>query len=301
MFGEGNPLPNRLLDYFCVVECSMKLHPNDATKDLSQLYSPEELSFWPEVCDCFPPQDTHKEDTEFPAHLPSFVLPQGCRPSLRQRAPSFFTFVLTTAEGDRLYGGCLQIFDELKGIDKVRGGILGSGYKGKLPHFLEKGSKDAPDFLFFSKSLVLISHYPFFDLFRSSLKQLNMLTLVESPLPIERYIANLCREVPLPPQGKVKVQFCLTPGKIISIERPPPNQLPLANFSFRPLFSTLSVSNIMVVLGCLMEECKVVLLSQYNSILCPVAEALLSALFPLEWQGIYIVSRLRKRTYIVIH
>ncbi|CAJ1940240.1 unnamed protein product [Cylindrotheca closterium] len=285
---EPNALPNRLIDFFCVVECSMKIHPNDAKKDLSQLYSPEELSFWPEICDCYPPQDTHKQDTAFPVHLPSFVLPEGCKPSLRQRTPSFFTFVLTTGEGDRLYGGCLQIYDEMKGIEKVRNGIIGSGYEGKLPHFLEENSDDAPDFLFFSKSLVLLSHYPFFDLFRSSLKQLNMLTLLQSPMPIERYIVNLCQEVPLPPQGKIKVQFCLTPGKIIPIERPPCNKLPLVNFSYRPLFSTLSVSNIMVVLGCLMEECKVVLLSQYYSILCPVAEALLSALFPLEWQGIYI-------------
>ncbi|KAL3936524.1 MAG: hypothetical protein SGBAC_008179 [Bacillariaceae sp.] len=285
---EKSALPNRLIDFFCVVECSMKIHPNDAKKDLSELSSPEELSFWPEICDCYPSQDTHKADTEFPAHLPSFVLPEGCRPSLRQRTPSFFTFVLTTGEGERLYGGCLQIYDEMKGIAKVRDSIIGAGYEGKLPHFLEENSDDASEFLFFSKSLVLLSHYPLFDLFRSSLKQLNMLTLVQSPLPIERYIANLCQEVPLPPRGKIKVQFCLTPGKIISIERPPPNKLPLVNFSYRPLFSTLSVSNIMVVLGCLMEECKVVLLSQYNSILCPVAEAFLSALFPMQWQGIYI-------------
>jgi len=44
----------------------------------------------------------------------------------------------------------------------------------------------------------------------------------------------------------------------------------------------------MVVLGCLMEECKVALLSKHFSILAPVAEALLSALFPFEWQGLYV-------------
>jgi hypothetical protein len=112
-----------------------------------------------------------------------------------------------------------------------------------------------------------------------------------SPLPIERYIGNFASEVPLPPQGRVRVEFAFTTDRKFIIERPPINQLPMANFSFRPLFASLSVSNIMVVLGCLLEERKVVLLSSHYSILCPVAEALLSALFPFQWVGLYIVSR----------
>lgn len=287
---RSNELPNRLIDFFCVVDCSMQLHPNEIRKDLSKLTSPEELAFWPQVCDCYPELDAHIQDMEFPGHLPSFVLPEGCRPSLVHKTPSFFTFVLTTGLGDRLYGGSLQIYDQTKGIEEVREAMLSSGYKGKLPGFLEERDKNNHEIVFFSKSLVLLSHYPFFDLFRNSLKQLNMLTLIEAPLPIERYISNLCREIPLPPQGRIRVEFSFTPGKIIAIDRPPSNELPMAKFSYRPLFSALSVSNIMIVMGCLMEECKVVLLSHHYSVLCPVAEALLSALFPFRWQGLYIVS-----------
>jgi len=136
----------------------------------------------------------------------------------------------------------------------------------------------------------VLSHHPFFDLFREVLQQLYRITFVEAPLPIERYISNIVSEVPLPPQGKIKVEFGFTADKIISIQRPGINKLPMANFSYRPLFASLSVGNIMVVLGCLMQECKVALMSQYFSILCPVAEALMSALFPFEWQGLYIVS-----------
>jgi hypothetical protein len=285
-----NELPNRLIDFFCVVSSSMHLHPNEIKKDLSELLSPEELEFWPHIQDCYPEQDFHNQDTEFPGHLPSFVLPDGCRPSLTHKAPTFFTFVLTTSDGDRLYGGSLQIYDDAKSIGEVQEAVLSSGYEGSFPRFLQGQDDDAPEIVFFSKSLVLLSHYPFFDLFRTSLKQLNLLTLVEAPLPIERYISNICREVPLPPQGNIKVEFGFTPDRIISIERPPNNDLPMTNFSFRPLFSSLSVGNIIVVLGCLMEECKVVLLSNHYSMLCPVAEALLGVLFPFEWQGIYIVS-----------
>ena len=93
-----------------------------------------------------------------------------------------------------------------------------------------------------------------------------------------------------PPQGQIKVEFSFTTNRKFVIERPPINELPMANFSYRPLFVSLSVSNIMVVLGYLLQEQKVVLLSKHNSLLTPVAEALLSALFPFRWVGLYIVS-----------
>ncbi len=280
---SGGALPNRLIDFFCVVSSSRQLHPHEVDKDLFTLSSPEELHLWPQIADCYPHQEMYN-DMLFPAHLPSFVLPRGCCPSKTQQAPSFYTFVLTLGDGDRVYGGALQIYDELIEVEDLKGIILSSGYEGALPRFLDVES----DVLFLPKCLILLSHYPFFDMFRESLLQLYRITLVEAPLPIERYIVNLVSEVPLPPQGKIRVEFGFTSRSLISIERPPPNKLPLANFSYRPLFASLSVGNIIVVLGCMLEECKVALLSSHCSILTPVAEALLSALFPFEWQGLYI-------------
>jgi hypothetical protein len=283
-------LPNRLIDYFCVVSCSMQLHPKDLETDLSTVASPEGLNFWPEVADCFPVQTMHR-DMEFPGHLPSFVLPEGCHPSKTQKPPCFFTFVLTLGDGDRLYGGVLQIYDETMETEGLKEVILNSGYEGELPQFLlQEDEDDQSDIVFLPKCLVILSHHPLFDLFRESLLQLYRITLVEAPLPIERYISNLVSEIPLPPQGKIIVDFGFTTEKLIKIERPPINKLPVANFSYRPLFASLSVGNILVVMGCLMEECKVALLSKHFGILCPVAEALLSALFPFEWQGLYVVS-----------
>jgi hypothetical protein len=285
----GDEIPNRLIDHFCVVSCSMQLHPKDLDKDLSTLKSPEELRFWPHIGDCFPVRTAH-DDMTFPEHWPSFVSPDGCHPSTTQKAPNFFTFVLTQADGDRLYGGCLQTNDESMETESLKDVILNSGYTGKLPQFLTKQGGGHHDIVFFPKCLILLSHHPFFDLFREALLELYRITLVEAPLPIERYISNLCCEVPLPAQGKIKVEFGFTTDKAIKIERPPINQLPMVNFSYRPLFASLSVGNIMVVMGCLMEECQVVLLSQHFGLITPVAEALLSALFPFEWQGLYLVS-----------
>ena len=283
-----NELPNRLIDHFCVVSCSMQLHPNDVTKDLSKLHKPEELQFWPSISDCYPDRTKYQYDFVFPEHLPTFVLPDGCCPSTIQKPPKFFTTVLTQANGKNLYGGCLQIYDESVEMDDLEKYITKSGYQGKLPRFFTHDTSSTSDILFLPRCLILISHHPFFDVFRVALRQLYRITLVEAPLPIERYIANLTCEVPLPPQGKVKVELGITTENVITIERPPINRLPMANFSFRPLFASLSVGNILVVYSCLLEECKIVLLSQYTSLLCPVAEALLAALFPLEWQGLYM-------------
>jgi DENN domain-containing protein 5 len=278
----GGVMPNRLIDFFCMVTNSLQLHPEQLGKDLSKLSSPEDIVLWPHVADCYPVQGSYS-DMIFPEHLPSFVLPHGCRPTLSQPAPTFFTFVLTQGDGDRIYGGALQIYDEHMEMEDLKTLFVTSGYEGDLPSFL-----DEPEIVFRPKCLILLSHYPFFDLFRESLLQLYRISLLQAPLPIERYVANLVSEIPLPPRGKVRVEFGFTSSRLISIERPPPNELPLANFSYRPLFASLSTGNIMVVLGCLMEECKVVLLSSQCSILTPVAEALMSAIFPFEWQGLYI-------------
>ena len=56
------------------------------------------------------------------------------------------------------------------------------------------------------KALVLVSHYPFFNLYRLFLSQLYRVSLSDPPLPIERYVANFCSEVPLPPRGQVEVE-----------------------------------------------------------------------------------------------
>ena len=92
----------------------------------------------------------------------------------------------------------------------------------------------------------------------------------------------------MPPPGKVQVKFGFTVKDIWTIERPPENQLPMANFSYRPLFASLSISNVLVVVGCLLQETRVALVSQHYALLGPVAEALLSFLFPLHWQGLYL-------------
>ncbi len=291
-------LPNRLMDYFCVVTSSMQLLPSKLGKkkkekkiEYSSISSPEGLDFWPHVTDCYPPQNTHGV-MGYEDHISSFVMPGGCHPTLDPKPPSFSTFVLTMADGSFVYGGSLQVYDEHVDAEEMKRAIRDSGYEGEFPSFLKHHGEttNGSDVFFFPKCLVFLSRYAFFDLFRSVLLEIYQISLIAAPLPIERYVSNFMCEVPLPPQGQVRVEFSFTTDRKFCIERPPINKLPMANFSYRPMFACLSVSNILVVLGYLLQECKVVLLSRHYSLLTPVAEALLSAIFPFRWVGLYIVS-----------
>eukprot|EP00752_Nemacystus_decipiens_P011001 g9775.t1 len=141
--------------------------------------------------------------------------------------------------------------------------------------------------LYAPKALVLLSHYPFYNLYTQFLQQIYRIGLSEAPLPIERYISNFVCEVPLPPQGQVEVNYAL-PDRTLTITRPPKNRLPLVDFSYRPLFASLSVENVLCAFGLLLTEAKVALCSSHYALLAPAAEGLLSLLFPFVWQGAYI-------------
>ncbi len=295
-------LPNRLMDFFCIIASNGKLE-KESHSQLSTCRSPSELCFQTEVTDCYPSQHSYGK-RGFPSHLPKFVYPQGCRPSTNQK-PTFFTFTLTNQNGTKIYGAALHIYDFHLDMDKILGYVRQSGYEGVLPSWLEAYDKSQmegkrnkskastlagqdSDLLFLPKCLVILSHYGFFDVMRKFLLQLYHISMVKAPLPLERYIANFVSEVPLPPQGKLSVRVAFANNEIVSISRPPINRLPLVNFSYRPLFTCLSVSNIMVVMGFLLQESRVAVFSKHASLLGPSCEALCSLLFPLVWQGIYI-------------
>ena len=293
-----NGMPDRFVDFFCVVGHTKKLYPGEDRKDLYAIESPEGLALESTILDCYPERSSHA-DMEFPDQISQFVFPDGCHASETQRPPAMFTFVLTSANGHRLYCSALRIYDETMETSQMKNVLEASGYTVPLPWWLSddsapprskdgKPARRPSDIVFLPKCLVVISHYSFFHAYRQFLKQLYQMSILETPLPIERYIANFTSELPLPPQGKVEVKFGFMSDVQCTISRPAPNELPLAKFSYRPLFTALSISNIIVVLGCLMEETRVALLSKRFGLLTPCTEALLSFLFPFEWQGVYI-------------
>ena len=233
-------LPNRLIDYFCVVTASEFLHQSVLQQDLSSIStSPEDILLTPTVTDCIPLPDSYNsknngddastcENSTFPEHISTFVFPDGCTPSLVQLPPLFFTVVLTNSSGERLYGGILRLYDDnCDTIETITNILQKSKYPShQYPLWIPKRSRSASlpteqrkqksdtsrtkavksskdmmttatqttsatsDVMFLPKSLVIISHYPFFDIFRKFLLQIYRIALTEAPLPIERFVIN---------------------------------------------------------------------------------------------------------------
>jgi len=251
-------LPDRMVDYFCVVTASDYLHPSIMNKDsLREAQTPEDILLAPHVSDCFPDPNNNNngddaasfdsrnndndEDGEhhpaFPEHVSTFVFPDGCYASTTALPPTFFTLVLTNAAGERLYGGVLRIYDDCVDTVETLQRVLensecpeqwrpawlrqrqqqqqqhqqhqhqhqqssfafetpphpSSSKRTSMDSVHSQASMNSgggSDVMFLPKCLVILSHYPFFDLWRNFLLQIYRIALTEAPLPMERFVAN---------------------------------------------------------------------------------------------------------------
>ena len=265
-------LPVRIVDFFLVISPGVCHQYQENLHDLS----PDDISFDSSISSCFPGLDFYS-DMLLPDHVGPFVFPAGVHLTKDNKSPFFFTFVLTDFSGTKMYGATLQFYElvEPHELAAMIGHPVGSPQFPKWP------------LVFSPKALIILSHYPFYNLFREYLEQLYRISLSSSPIPLERYIVNFVQEVPLPPQGQIEVNFALA-DRTIRISRPPKNRLPMVDFSYRPLFTCLNVDNILYIFSALCTERKVCFYSDNIALLTPVQEALLSLLFPLVWQGAYI-------------
>jgi len=159
------------------------------------------------------------------------------------------------------------------------------------PYKLTMREKEAGETreIFLPKCLVLLSGYPYLAAFREYLTQLNRLSKMgEMTLPIERYIANFCAEIPAPPPGSFEVQTTIL-DSVIKMWSPPHN-LPIAwvSLPFSILFECLDIDNIILVWHCLCLERQVLITSTQLSVLTTASEIFLSLLFPMRWSHAYI-------------
>lgn len=186
-------------------------------------------------------------------------------------------FVATGGTGKKMYGTCLTLWEPFN--------IPG---RKKKPDANDAASNTNHD-VFLPKCVVLLSTYPYLMAFREYLTQLNRLSKIgEMTLPIERYITNICQEIPAPPPGSFEVQTTIL-DSIIKIWSPPHNQ-PIAwvSLPFSHLFECLDIDNIILVWHCLVLERQVLLTSTQLSILTTCSEIFLSMLFPMRWSHAYI-------------
>lgn len=222
--------------------------------------------------------------------------------------PRVHHFVLTLGCGRKLYGTCLTVLEEFSGEDDVDRPYFSNEQKRtvvskslsredgvevqkivNVEEDLAKKKKKIP-VVYVPKVLCLLSTWPYLTAFREYLAQLYRLAVTTNVMtaPLERYIVNLCCEIPAPPPGAYEIQLPIL-NSIIRFWAPPA-KLPIAYTAlpYNLLFECLDVDHILKVWTALLLERKVLLISSQNSILTVCAEILCSLLFPLRWSHLYV-------------
>ena len=226
--------------------------------------------------------------------------------SARKMEREVYSVVLTEANGARVYVSCMRWWE--KADDSMVKAVLGAAAarerRGTLGKIADDGalvpvpssaSPAAPAIveriMFAPKCVLLTSHWPFFTQMENFLTSLYAFITPSSPtlpFPIERALQNLIVETPLPPPGQLQVECHPLPSLVLLFSRPPPNALPLHDFSTLYLFRLLSPDNVLTVFSAVSVEKRVLFISSHLHRLTLSAESLLSFLFPFFWRNIYI-------------
>jgi len=232
----------------------------------------------PQITARYPPTDYPNQPLNL--RLPQFCHPEGTElihPTTQYKMPRVHHFVLTDSLGGKLYGTALTVYEEFH-------------------HDTDKGGEKKKSAVYYApRVLTLLSTYPYLTAFRTYLTQLYRLATTTNcmTIPIERYVQNICMEVPAPPPGVFEVELCIHPSlgssSMINFWSPPADQ-PIAYVSlpYQVLFECLDIGNILFAWYTLACERKVLLVSSQLSLLTVCSEILCSLLFPMKWSHLYI-------------
>ncbi|KAM8890706.1 C-myc promoter-binding protein isoform 2-T2 [Spinachia spinachia] len=232
---------------------------------------------------CRYPEEDY-ESFPLPESVPMFCLPMGatveCWPEhTKHSLPVFSTFVLTGASGEKVYGAAIQFYEPYseENLSERQCSQLG------LP------SADGTRSIYSNKSICLLSHWPFFQSFRSFLTFLYRYS-ISGPhaLPIEKHISHFMQNVPFPSTQRPRILVQLSPHDSLILSQPVSSPLPLSGGSLSTLLLNLGPKNAATLLVLAVTEHKILVHSLRPAVLTSVTEALVSMIFPFHWPCPYI-------------
>ncbi|XP_068740243.1 C-myc promoter-binding protein-like [Montipora capricornis] len=251
-------------------------------KSLARLRS---ITYPAEVLSRFPVEDY--EGFPLPDKIPMFCLPQGavieCWPENSQHPlPSFSTFVLTGASGQKIYGAAVTFFEVLSEdqLTEERTQALQLNSDNNY----EEGRKVAHT----NKCICVLSHWPFFEAFKKFLSQLYRISVSAQPFPIERYIAILMLDVPFPSPQRPRILVQTNMYDPFEICQPYHTPLPVSGASYTAMLRYLHPEHAMLLFFLILTEHKILIHSLRPALMTSIAEALTTLLFPFSWQCPYV-------------
>ncbi|XP_066577543.1 DENN domain-containing protein 4B [Amia ocellicauda] len=229
------------------------------------------------------------ESFPLPESVPIFCLPMGVTVeswplNTKYQLPVFSTFVLTSACGDKVYGGAIQFYEAFPRECLTEKQCLRLG----LVSVVDRrpiGTRTVQ----VKKSVCVLSHWPFFDVFQKFLTFVYRYS-ISGPhvLPLEKHISSFMHNVPFPSPQRPRILVQLSPYDNLLLCQPVSSPLPLSGASFVKLLQNLGPENACTLLLAVLTEHKLLLHSLRPDVLTSVSEALVSMTFPLRWQCPYI-------------
>lgn len=136
----------------------------------------------------------------------------------------------------------------------------GGGDASSLPAFALPSQDGCARPVYGPVCLAIVSHYPFFSVFRVALCQLLRISITPDACPLEACIAHLVYDVPLPPAGDVSVGFRLADVEVV-FARPPADDLPYLGTPLKVLFQCLDADRVLEVFTAAILQAKIALCS----------------------------------------
>ncbi|XP_012934851.1 DENN domain-containing protein 4B [Aplysia californica] len=245
------------------------------------------LAYKASILDRYPLEDY--SDFPLPEQVPMFCLPMGATiecwsADAQHPMPSFSTFILTGAAGEKVYGAAVGFYEEYREEDLTDLQMRSLGLKNKSIREQYRIQKT----VHVRKSISLLSHWPFFDAFKKFLSQLYKVSITgPHHVPLERHISHFMYHVPYPSPERPRILVQLAHDSL-SLCMPEDSPLPQSGASFITLLGNLGPDHTMSVLLFVLLESKILLHSLRPTVLTEVAEAVSTMIFPFHWQCPYI-------------
>lgn len=203
-------------------------------------------------------------DVPFPNSISMFCVPSGWSVAYKELDPTFFVCTLTDLMGAHQYACCLQVYEP----------CLGS------PAEDCEGSCYPPNSFYRPRVYVILSRYPYFDLFRTCLHRI-FIALQSDVNAAEVMIATIISKILL--VGRSPISFTMG-GERISVQPILQRRVPLTGDRVTRFFKCLgSIFNLLTVVRAVLCDTKIILHSSSQQRLSDSAYAIKSIIFPFEY------------------
>lgn len=265
------PPTERLVDFVTTVGLGSKFFSKFSAMEAEIAENLLEQSYSPELLTRAPTTDT--KERQLPENVELFTFPDSIRFEERRLTSRYHTFTLTDVAGNRKYGFCLVRYFRMRSsfISRVNRAVGERKYKK----------------LFLPSAVCIISRFPFFMKFGkyfSVFQSLQSSRFKFGARVTEKIFEELCIPFPVQNGAVVDMGTTLIPFSNLSTK----DHLPLSDVDFKVLVCTLSPSNILMALYCLLSEQQLLFISENSYALSQCTESLMSLMHPFVWNFVYI-------------